>query len=289
MYAVPTVLQSLWKTTPPGGAAVTVTAAVPFWPSLVAVIVAVPTTPPVTRPLPLTVATPSALLAQVTVRPVSTLPAASLRVAVNCCSAPTTTLALAGVTVTVATGAVLAVVVPLAKLESPPNTAFTFSVPRNATSWNWYATPDCRPSTVQFRAAPIVLPATGVAHVPSVTSVADAQEIVPAAKRMSYCAGWPVPSPTSVKERVTELAVTPATARLLTVPGFVTVAVTVIAAWPLWPSLVAVIVAEPADTAVTRPLPLTVATAVLPLAHVTTRPASGFPPASLGVAVSCAV
>jgi len=61
-----------------------VTAAVPFTPSLVAVIVAGPTTRPVTSPLPLTDATLSALLAQVMVRPVSTLPAASLRVAVNC-------------------------------------------------------------------------------------------------------------------------------------------------------------------------------------------------------------
>ena len=131
------VLQSLWKITPPGGVAITVMVAVPLRPSLVAVITAVPTTRPVTSPLPLTVATLSALLAQVTVRPVSTLPAASLRVAVSCSTAPTTTLALAGLIVTEATGAVLAVVVPLARLESAPNTAFTFSVPRNATSWNW--------------------------------------------------------------------------------------------------------------------------------------------------------
>src|SRR5207244_3417972 len=65
--------------------------------------------------------------------------------------------------------------------------------------------------------------------------------------------------------------------------------VTVTAAVPLLPSLVAVIGAEPAATPVTRPLPLTVATAVLPLAHVTTRPASGLPFASFGVAMSCTV
>src|SRR5438445_10631413 len=106
---------------------------------------------------------------------------------------------------------------------------------------------------------------------------------------MSYCAGWPVPSPTSVKERVTEVPVTPATARLFTVPGFPATAVTVIVAVPFFPSLVAVIVAAPAATPVTTPLPFTVATAVLPLAQVTTRPASGFPLASLGVAVSCTV
>ena len=58
---------------------------------------------------------------------------------------------------------------------------------------------------------------------------------------------------------------------------------------PLCPSLVAVIVAEPAAFAVTNPLPLTVATAVLPLAHVTTRPDKALPLASLGVAVSCTV
>src|SRR5438309_4264246 len=104
---------------------------------------------------------------------------------------------------------------------------------------------------------------------------------------MSYCAGWPVPSPTSVKERVTEVPVTPATARLFTVPGFPATAVTVIVAVPFFPSLVAVMVAAPAATPETSPLPFTVATAVLLLAQVTTRPASGFPLASLGVAVSC--
>src|SRR5205807_275072 len=65
--------------------------------------------------------------------------------------------------------------------------------------------------------------------------------------------------------------------------------VTVTAAVPLLPSLVAVIVAEPAATAVTSPLPFTVATAVLSLDHVTVRPESGAPFASSGVAVSCTV
>ncbi len=65
--------------------------------------------------------------------------------------------------------------------------------------------------------------------------------------------------------------------------------VTVTADVPLCPSLVAVIVAEPGATAVTRPLPFTVARAVLLVPHVTTRPASAFPLASCGVAVSCTV
>src|SRR2546427_2778572 len=64
---------------------------------------------------------------------------------------------------------------------------------------------------------------------------------------------------------------------------------TVIADVPLCPSLVAVIVADPAPTPVTNPLPFIVAAAVLLLPHATTRPASGLPLASLGVAVSCTV
>src|SRR5437773_12462306 len=62
--------------------------------------------------------------------------------------------------------------------------------------------------------------------------------------------------------------------------------VTVMAAVPLLPSLVAVIVAEPGVTPETRPLLLTVATVVLELDHVTVRPESGAPLASFGVARS---
>jgi len=63
---------------------VTVTVAVPLCPSLVAVITVEPVELAPTNPLPLTVATPELLLVQVMVRPVRTLPLASLRVAVNC-------------------------------------------------------------------------------------------------------------------------------------------------------------------------------------------------------------
>src|SRR5256886_17267835 len=75
-------------------------------------------------------------------------------------------------------------------------------------------------------------------------------------------------------------------------PTRVTVAptgVTVTLALPLLPSLVAVIAADPAATPLTSPLPLTVATAVLPLAHVTTRPESALPLAPCGVPLSCRV
>src|SRR5204862_6241085 len=69
------------------------------------------------------------------------------------------------------------------------------------------------------------------------------------------------------------------------VPGVVTVTADV----PVLPSDVAVMVAEPAVTPLTSPLPFTVATDVLLLDQVTTRPVSGLPFASFGVAVSCTV
>ena len=54
-------------------------------------------------------------------------------------------------------------------------------------------------------------------------------------------------------------------------------------------SLVAVIVAEPWVTPATCPVPLTVATPVLLLVHVTGRPVSTLLAESRGVAVSCSV
>src|SRR5207249_89044 len=155
----------------PADGGVTVMAAVPLCPSLVAVIVAEPATIPVTSPLELTVTTAVLLLDHVIVRPDSALPFASFGVAVSWSALPAGTFAELGLTVTDATGT----------------------------------------------------------------------------------------------------------------------CTTVMADVPLCPSLVAVIVAEPATLPVTSPLELTVATDVLELAHVTTRPDNGLPLTSLGVAVSCAV
>src|SRR5438876_733281 len=87
-----------------GGGAVTVIAAVPLFPSLVAVIVAAPAATPVTNPLVLTVATVVLLLTHVTVRPVRGVPFESFGVAVSGNVAPTKMPATAGVIVTVATG-----------------------------------------------------------------------------------------------------------------------------------------------------------------------------------------
>src|SRR5207247_809274 len=153
------------------GTVVTAIAAVPLCPSLVAVRVAEPTVLPVTSPLPLTVVTDGFELAQLTARPESALPLASLGVAASCCVWPTWIVADARVTATEATGTV----------------------------------------------------------------------------------------------------------------------VTVHGEGLLGPSLVAVIIADPAATAVARPLAFTVATEAFELAQVTIRPDRAFPLPSFGVAVSCAV
>src|SRR5215207_7210075 len=58
---------------------------------------------------------------------------------------------------------------------------------------------------------------------------------------------------------------------------------------PVLPSIVAVIVAGPAATPLTRPLLLTVAVAALDVVHVTVFPVSVLPFASRAVAESCAV
>ena len=64
---------------------------------------------------------------------------------------------------------------------------------------------------------------------------------------------------------------------------------TTIVAVPDWPSLLAVIVAEPGATPVTRPFASTLATLGMLLDHVIMRPVSGLCCASNTVAVSCAV
>src|SRR5690349_6781889 len=89
---------------------VTVTVADALCPSLVAVIVAVPTPCAVTTPPALTLATAAALVAHVTTLPVSTFPAASRSVAVSWPACGIGKLKLAGLTVTDATGTVVTVI-----------------------------------------------------------------------------------------------------------------------------------------------------------------------------------
>jgi hypothetical protein len=93
-----------------GGGLVTVTLDVPDTPAVEAVIVAVPTLAPATRPFELAVATVPLLLVQANVCPEMTLPLASYAVAVSWIVLPACTLAGVGVTdtlATVGTGAVM--------------------------------------------------------------------------------------------------------------------------------------------------------------------------------------
>jgi len=113
------------------GTGVTVIKAVPPFPSLVAVMTAVPTPTAVTRPVALTVAA-AELLDHVTMRPPSGVPPASLVVATNCCVALTGRVTDAGLIATVATGTVTVIeAVPVfASLVAvivvlPPPTAVT--------------------------------------------------------------------------------------------------------------------------------------------------------------------
>ena len=87
------------------GFPVTVRAAVPAFPSLVAVMIADPGATAVTAPVEETVAVAVAEDDHVTARPVSTLPEASRSTAVAFVARPAPTLALPSVTVMVETGA----------------------------------------------------------------------------------------------------------------------------------------------------------------------------------------
>src|SRR5207247_1703065 len=98
-----------------GGSAVTVIAAVPLFPSLVAVIVAAPTATPVTSPLPFTLAIPPLLDAHVSARPVKTVPALSLVTALRWPAWPPGAVAAAGLAAPEAAGTAVTVIaaVPL--------------------------------------------------------------------------------------------------------------------------------------------------------------------------------
>src|SRR5947199_328356 len=229
---------------------------VPLFPSLVAVIVAEPGVTPETSPLLLTVATDVLDVDHVTVRPESGAPFASFGVPVSCTVCPACTDAEGGVTSTVATGTFVTLIaeVPL----FPSLVAVIVAEPG--------VTPETRP--LLFTAA------TAVLELDHVTVRPERGAPLASFGVAVSCTVWP--ACTEAEGGVTS---TVATGTFVTVTDEV----------PLFPSLVAVIVAEPGVTPETRPLLLAVATAVLELDHVTVRPESGFPPASLGVAVSCTV
>src|SRR5919197_5118367 len=209
------------------GTRVTVIDAVPLCPSLVAVIVALPLATAVTRPLVDTVAIPASLVDQVIVRPLSGLPAESFATALNCAVVPVCSVTDHGVTLTVATGTSATVIAALPLC--PSLVAVIVTEPA--------ATPLTKPA-----ADTVATPVALLDHVtPRPVRTLPAESLVTA---LSCSVD---PTFTLPDDGVTVNDATGTT-------------VTVIADVPLLPSLVAMTVAKPAATAVTKPPADTVAT-----------------------------
>jgi hypothetical protein len=234
--------------TVPTGIGTMLTEAVPDFPSLVAVIVAVPTVTPVTTPPLETVAIAVLLELHVTTRPVSTAPLASFSVAASAPVCPMMIELVAGETATVATGAGVTVTVEVP--DFPSLVAVIVAVPG--------ATPVTTPLDTVAAAVLLEVHVT----ILSVTTIPFT----------SFTVGVSV-----VVLAATTVAVLGVTMTLPT--GVVTVTV----ALPLLSPLVAVTVACPAATPVTVPLEETVATDVLLDDHATTRSVTVTPFASFTV------
>jgi hypothetical protein len=255
------------------GASVTVIEDVPVFVSLVAVIVVPPAATAVTRPFPSTVAAAGLLEAHVTTRAVSTLLAASCSVAVNCCVGvtPRTKLAVAGFTVTVATGsgAGLTAIAGVVALGAVSLVAVIVAVPG--------------PAAVTVTVAPLEV-LTELAALTVSTAVLLETQFTVRPARMLLLPSFGVAVNTCVPP-ATIGVVGAESITVATGTGF-----TVIEDVPVFVSLVAVIVTgPPAATAVTRPFASTVAATVLLELHVTVRLVSTLLLASLSKAVSCCV
>jgi hypothetical protein len=247
------------------GARVTVTVAVPVLPSLVAVMVAEPALTAVTRPLELTEAIPPLELVHVMVRPVRMLLFASRVTADSCTVPPTVRLGAVGDTVTVATGTGAGAVTVTADVPVCPS----------------------------LKAVMVAEPA-----LTAVTRPLELTEATPAFE-LDHEMARPVRMLPFASRVTADNCIVPPTVRLGAVGDTVTVAtgigaggggaLTVSAAEPVCPSLVAMMLVEPALTAVTTPLELTEATPAFELDHETARPVRSFPFASRRVAVALAV
>jgi hypothetical protein len=249
------------------GASVTVIEDVPVFVSLVAVTVVAPAPTAVTRPPPSTVAADGLLEVHVTTRPASTAPLASLVTAVSCCVGiiPTTKLTVDGVTVTVATGAVVTVIVGVVALGADSLVTVIVAVPG--------------PAAVTVTVAPLDVLTELDALTDSTDGLLETQFTV-RPTRVVPLPSFGVAVSTCVPPTTTGVV----GAESVTVETGIRW--TVIEDVPVFVSLVAVIVTgPPAATAVTRPFPSTVATPLLLELHVTTRPVRTLPFASLVTAV----
>lgn len=234
----------------------TVMVAVALFPSLVAVMIALPADTAATVPLASTVATPGVFDIQVMKRPLSAIPFASFRTAVMVVADPTTRLAVVGVSVTVATGASETATVALALIPSLVAVIVALPAPTAVT------TPLA--DTVAIDGALDVHVTTRPDNTVPVASEVTAEIVVVMPTTRVALVGVTTTDATGTAETVTVLL-------------------------PLCPSLVAVIVALPGATAVTMPLPDTVAICGALEAQVTTRPESVAPLASRTVAENVAV
>jgi hypothetical protein len=245
---------------------VTVIEAVPVLVSLVAVIVVLPPPIAVTNPLPSTVAAEGLLDDHVTSRPVRRLLFASLRVAVSCCVGviPSTRLADAGLTVTVATGIGLTVITGVEAVGADSLVAVIIAVPT--------------PAAVTVIVAPLEV-LTELGELTERTAglldtqfrVRPTRILPPASFGVAVsCCVWPSTTGVDGAETVSDATGT---------------GTTVSDALPLFPSLVATRLALPAAIAVTTPVTETEATLVLSEDQVMTRPASTLLLASRVVAV----
>jgi hypothetical protein len=232
----------------------TVTVLVPDCPSLVTEMVAEPGVTAVTRPVGDTVATAGLLELQLTTRSVSTAPLASFTVGRSDTLLPTTSDALLGVTVTLATGAGLTLMVAVP--DFPSLCAVIVAEPgeraETTPAADTLATAELSDDQVTARSSGA--PLASLISTPRVT----------------------VPPTVSA-------ALDGCTTTLATGTGD-----TVTDAFPLAPSLVAVMVAVPTPFVVTSPDCETVATPASLELQLMTRPESGEPFTSRGVAVNVA-
>jgi hypothetical protein len=224
-----------------GAGGVTVIVAVPAFPSLVAVIIAVPAATAVTRPLADTDATVGALDVHAIVRPGSVPPAESFGVALSCNVWPIPMLPDAGDTCTVATGTMKTVIGAVALLLSL--VAVIVPVPA--------ATPETSPEVLTVATLVLLLD-----HVTGRPVRRPPAESFGVAVSCSVRPTGTLPDPGESCREATGTVVT------------------VIAAVPLLPPVVAVIVEEPGVTLLTKPLAFTFTTAALLLDQTIVRPES---------------
>ena len=226
-----------------GGASVTVNAAVPDFPSTVAVIVVEPASTPVAKPDELMVATEVLLLVQAKVLPDIIVLSDVYAVALNCCVSSSSIDADDGLTVTRATTGGGSVTVSVAVPDLPSTVAVIVVEPTSS--------PVANPDALTVATEVLLLVQVNV--LPDIIVLFEVKAVA-----LNW---WVRPSSIDTDDGLTMT-------RSTTGGASVTVSVAV----PDLPSTVAVIVVDPASTPVAKPDELMVATEVLLLVQVKVLP-----------------